>query len=98
MAMTIRLAVNETKALRELAARLGYIATDGRFAGEGNINKMMVAIAGGELTVLTQVENERNQMDGMMWRNLCHALRLPWATPHESIVNMIDPTKGTSLT
>jgi len=53
MAMTIRLAVNETKALRELAARLGYIARDGRFAGEGSINKMMQAIARGDLQVTT---------------------------------------------
>lgn len=71
MAMTIRLDATETKTLRTIAARLGYIATDGRFAGEGNINKMMVAVARGELHV-TQNDGDLRTAA----RALCDSLRI----------------------
>jgi hypothetical protein len=71
--MTIRLDAEETAKLREKAARLGYMANDGRFVGEGSINKLVCAIAAGEVVMM-----EPETWDSLRTaaRALCDSLRI----------------------
>lgn len=48
---TIRATKATTGALRNIAARLGYVARTGPFAGGGDVAKMLEAVARGDLTL-----------------------------------------------
>ena len=50
----VRATKETTRALRQIAADLGYVLTAGTLAGEGDVPAMLDAIARGELRIVPQ--------------------------------------------